>query len=174
MKRIRYSVAMSLDGFVADADGGHDWITMDPAIDFGALMAGFDTILMGCRTYEAAAGHRGGGMPGMRVFVASNTLDPPEHPRVTILCQPLDDAIDELRSGPGKDIWLFGGGGLFRSLLERDLVDAVEVAIIPVLLGAGTPLLPSPAVRKRLVLKASRVYEHSGIVSLDYAVARLE
>jgi hypothetical protein len=44
-------------------------------------------------------------------------------------------AVADLRTKPGKDIWLFGGGSLFRSLLEAQLVDAVEVAVMSVLLG---------------------------------------
>ena len=55
--------------------------------------------------------------------------------------------IGELKTKPGKDIWLFGGGELFRSLLAAGLVDGWTPAIIPVLLGGGIPLLPSPAGR---------------------------
>jgi dihydrofolate reductase len=68
-----------------------------------------------------------------------------------------------------KDIWLFGGGGLFRSLLEAGLVDTVEVAVIPVLLGGGIPLLPPPAKQVSLKLTGHKVYK-TGIVSLEYAV----
>ena len=75
----------------------------------------------------------------------------------------------ELRARPGTDIWLFGGGELFRSLLERGLVDTVEPAIIPVLVGGGVPFLPSPAVLTRLKLTGHRVFP-SGIVWLEYAV----
>ena len=74
-----------------------------------------------------------------------------------------------LRKNPGKDIWLFGGGSLFRSLAEAGLVDTVEVAVIPILLGAGIPLLPSPAERIKLTLAAHKVYK-TGSVALEYAV----
>ncbi len=47
--------------------------------------------------------------------------------------------VTELRSMPGKDVWLFGGGSLFRSLAESHLVDTVEVAVIPVLLSRRMP-----------------------------------
>jgi dihydrofolate reductase len=50
------------------------------------------------------------------------------------------------------------------------LVDTVEVAVIPILLGGGIPLVPSPAPRTKLRLTGRRVYEDSGIVSLEYAV----
>lgn len=76
-----------------------------------------------------------------------------------------------LRASPGKDIWLFGGGDLFRSLLEEKLVDSVEVAVIPVLLGGGLPLLPHPAKQSKLRLAKHRVYPKTGTVSLEYVRA---
>jgi dihydrofolate reductase len=71
---------------------------------------------------------------------------------------------------PGKDIALFGGGELFRSLLAAGLVDEVGVSLVPVLLGGGIPLLPSPADRARLRLKKHRVYEKTGTVGLEYDI----
>lgn len=171
MRRIRYSVAMSLDGYIAGPNGESDWIIMDPDIDFRALFSSFDTILMGRRTFETAMVGGGGGMPGMKTIVVSRTLRPEEHPKVTVLGENFAEALTRLRGEPGKDIWLFGGGELFRSLLEAGLVDGVEVAVIPVLLGGGMPLLPPPAGRVKLELVHSRTYE-TGILSLEYAVAR--
>jgi len=71
---------------------------------------------------------------------------------------------------PGKDIALFGGGELFRSLLAAGLVDEVSVSVIPVLLGGGIPLLPAPANRARLTLRKQRVYQKTGTVGLDYDI----
>ena len=47
MRRLRYSVATSLDGFIADLKGGYDWIIMDPSIDFAASFKEFDSFVMG-------------------------------------------------------------------------------------------------------------------------------
>jgi dihydrofolate reductase len=109
-------------------------------------------------------------LSGMKVFVVSRTLQPRDHPRVTILSRDLQEAVSDLRRQPGKDIWLFGGGELFRSLLDLGLVDAVEVAVIPVMLGGGIRLLPEPAPRAKLALTGHRVYAKTGTVSLEYAV----
>jgi hypothetical protein len=75
-----------------------------------------------------------------------------------------------LRAAPGKDIWLFGGGSLFRSFLEKGLVDRVEVGLMPVLLGGGIPLLPAPARRENLEPVSHRVYRKSGIIIVTYAL----
>ncbi len=172
MRRVRYSVASSLDGFIAGPNGEFDWIVMDPALDFAAFMAGFDTVVLGRRTYEFTRRHQpkgSGGMPGMQSFVFSRTLRPVDHPGVTIR----DDAVatvSELKSQPGKDIWLFGGGSLFRSLLDARLVDAVEIAIVPVLLGQGVPLLPGPYGQHRLALTSSKALP-SGLLMTTYALA---
>ena len=167
MRRIRYQVACSLDGYIAGPNGEYDWIVMDPDIDFKALFAEFDTILMGRRTFEGMPG----GFPGMKVLVFSRTLRQQDHPGVTIVSGRIEAALDALRAGPGKDIWLFGGGQLFRSLLELGYVDTVEPAVIPVLLGGGVPFLPTPAARRTLVFRGQHHYGKSGIMLLRYDVA---
>jgi len=170
MPRVCYAVAMSLDGYVAGPQGESEWIIMDPEIDFQALMSRFDTVLMGRKTYEVTRQQGGGAaMPGITAIVVSRTLRPQDHPDVTIISDNLTEAIGRLRQKPGKDIWLFGGGELFRSLLDARLVDSVEVAVVPVLLGGGIPLLPAPAQQTKLTLTGHKVYE-SGIVSLGYRV----
>src|SRR5262245_10584089 len=171
MRRIRYGVASSLDGYIAGPKGEADWIIMDPDIDFRAIYEQFDTVLIGRSTFEGMA--RGkkkpGAMPGMKTFVFSRTLRPHDHPKVIIVGDKAEATVTALRTESGKDIWLFGGGLLFRSLLDAGLVDAVDVAVVPVLLGGGIPLLPPPARRAKLTLMGHRVYK-TGIVALEYAV----
>lgn len=170
MRRVRYQVAASLDGYIAGPKGEADWIIMDPEIDFAGLFEQFDTFLLGRRTFEAMgrAGQRGS--KGMKTFVFSRTLRQKDYPRVTIVADGAEETVAALRAEPGKDIWLFGGGSLFRSLNEAGLVDTVEVAIMPVLLGGGIPLLPAPAEQTRLKLTGHRVYPKTGIVSVEYAI----
>lgn len=169
-KRLRYQVAVSLDGFIAGPNGEYDWITMDPAIDFKALFKEFDTAVMGRKTYDmmtAQGGH--GAIPGLDVVVFSRTLPAATHPGVRIVNDDPSGVVAELKKQKGRDIWLFGGGSLFRSLLDAGLVDTVEVAVMPVLLGQGIPVLP-PGALSELVLKDQRILANSGIVFLAYSV----
>ena len=170
-RRVRYSVAMSLDGFIAGPGGEADWILMDPEIDFQAIYwSQFDTIVMGRRTFEVVKRAGGGGStPDMQVFVFSRTLRQEDHPGVTIVDDPAG-LMAELRSKPGKDVWLFGGGSLFRSFAELGLVDTVELGVMPVLLGEGVPLLSPPAMRVALKLTSHKVHARTGSLSLEYAV----
>jgi dihydrofolate reductase len=171
MRRIRYAVAASLDGYIAGPNGEADWIIMDPEIDFRALFEQFDTFLLGRRTFEATRGGGNSEMAGMKTYVFSRTLRQQDYPGVTIVAEDVEKAVASLRAEPGKDIWLFGGGVLFGSLLEAGLVDTVEVAIMPVLLGGGIPLFPPPAKEAKLELTGHKVYK-TGIVGLEYGVRK--
>lgn len=173
MRLVHYSVAMSLDGYIAGPNGEFDWIVMDPDMDFAEHASRFDVNLVGRKSFEAMQ-RLGGGVAaqaGSRDIVFSRTLNPADHPKVTLESDAVR-VVKELRDQPGKDICLFGGGELFRSLLAAGLVDRVEVGIIPVLLGGGIPLLPSPADRATLKLLSHKVYEKTGTVGLEYEVTR--
>jgi dihydrofolate reductase len=170
MRRVRYHVAMSLDGYIAEADGGYDWIPHDPDIDFAALFNQFDTFLIGRRTYEVMVRAGQGTMPGKRLFIFSRTLQQRDYPDVTIVAADQEKLVNSLRAEAGKDIWLFGGGELFASLLKAGLVDTVEIAVLPVLLGGGIPMLLPPSVQTKLKLTGHTIYEKSGIVWLAYDI----
>ena len=169
MRRVRYAVAMSLNGYIAGLQGESDWIVMDPDIDFASIFNQFDTILVGRRTFEAMARAGNTAMPGMKTVVCSRTLLQSDYPGVTIIGENAESAVAAMRAGDGKDIWLFGGGRLFGSLVAANMVDTVEVSVIPVLLGSGVPLVTGVESPLRLELTKERVYK-SGVVSLEYRV----
>jgi dihydrofolate reductase len=170
MRRLRYQVAVSLDGFIAGPEGEYDWIVMDPAIDFAAMYKEFDTAVMGRKTYEVMTAQGGHGkIPGLEVIVFSRTLPPATYPGVRIVRDDPREIVSKLKMKTGRDVWLFGGGVLFRLLLDAGLVDTVEVAVIPVLLGSGIPLLP-PGATTTLILSDHRVLPASGIVALSYSL----
>lgn len=184
MRKLRYQVAASLDGFITDAQGAYDWIPDDPDIDFGALFAQFDTLLMGRTTWQGAMEQQGESatdpddrhaLHGLRTVVVSKSLRPQTGAKFSVIGGDQDAvnrAVLALKAEAGKDIWLYGGGRLCATLLDAGLVDTVEIAIVPVLLGQGTPMVAPTAGRHTLRFTAQRVYASSGIVLMSYDVVR--
>lgn len=171
MRLVRFGGAVSLDGYIAGPNGEYDWIVMDTEMDFAEMMSRYDTFLIGRKTFDAMRkmGTETQEVPGIRNIIFSRTLRAEDFPNIRLESD-AERVVRELRGQPGKDIALFGGGELFRNLLEARLVDHVEVAVIPVLLGAGVPLLPSPGPRTKLALRNQRVYEKTGSVLLEYEI----
>jgi dihydrofolate reductase len=130
-------------GYIAGPKGEFDWIKADP--EFAGRTS----------------------MPGMKTIVVSRTLRPEDYAEVVIV--PGIESLTDLKASPGKDIWLFGGGRLFRSLAEAGMVDTVEVSVIPILLGDGVSLAPNLSKWINLSLVNHKVFS-SGAVSLEYAI----
>ena len=163
---------MSLDGYIADADGGYAWIPQHDDLDFPAFLERIDTLVMGRGTYEVMAAAGGPDpFPGMEKYVFSSTLEEGPQAGVTVVRADAAHFVRDLKAKPGKDIWLFGGGRLFRSLLDAGLVDRVEVGVIPALLGDGIPLVPGLDGVAQLSLHSCEAFG-TGIVLLKYDVSR--
>ena len=143
MRKLRYAVAMSLDGYIAGPNGEYDWIDADPEVDFTR----FGRSLTRCSWADEPSN-----LPSEHVVRTLSPRLPESLPsfsrglsnrkstrNVTVLPELNADWVRDLKAQSGKDIWLFGGGSLFRSFFDAGLVDGVEVAVVPVLLGAGIP-----------------------------------
>ena len=170
MRELRYSVAASLDGYIAGLNGDFDWIVIDPDIDFAAMYAGFSALVMGRRSYDVYISTGGAVGPALPTYVYSRSLPEGERNGVTFVADAVPHVAYLKETGDGKPLWLWGGGDLFRELAEAGLVDGVDVAVVPVLLGGGIQMLPMPADRMSLKLRAHRCYSKTGIMFLEYDV----
>jgi dihydrofolate reductase len=172
VRELKYSVAASLDGYVAGPNGEFDWILVDPDIDFAGMYAQFSGLVMGRRSYDVFTSTGAPPGPPLPTYVYSRTLPEGERNGVTFV----RDAAAHVRAlknaSAGKPLWLWGGGDLFRSLAEQGLVDGVEVAIIPILLGGGIQLLPTPGPRMSLQLRTHRLFAKTGTLLVEYDVRR--
>ena len=169
MRELRYSVAASLDGFIAGPNGEYDWIVIDPDIDFSAMYEGYSGLVMGRKSYEVAGQEE---MPGPKlpIYVCSRSLPEGERNGVTFV----RDAVAHVRklkeTADGKPLWLWGGGELLGELARAGLVDGVEVAVIPVVLGSGVPLISAKGPRLSLELRRHVLYPKTGTMFLEYDV----
>jgi len=181
MPLVRYNLASTLDGFIASPDHTTSWIVSDPTIDFPALHAQFSTFVMGRRTYEAMLQYDNplAGRAKEEVLVVSTTMKEEEFPEVTIVRDPkgVVERVRELKGGEGKDVWVMGGAELVGLLMGEGLVDVVEVAVMPVLIGEGIPMVGGLGKGKemgergcRLKLEGVEALEGSGILMTRYRV----
>ena len=174
MRRISYSAAVSLDGFIADPDEKIDWLMWSD--EAGPLLKeawqGVDTILMGRKTWEFAvrsAGDAAGKPTSMRTYVFSRTMiEAPEG--AELVREDAAGFVAKLKSGDGGAMFLMGGGELAAALVEAGLVDEISLNVHPLLLGRGLRMFGDIARRVPLELNFQRTLAN-GCVLLRYKIA---
>ena len=168
MRKIVAGFASSLDGYIEGPDSDYDWILIDKEIDFTEQAKRFDTYFYGRRTYEVVSPAGTRRSAGIRNYVFSNTLTSVHH-GYTLVNGHIKEKVMEIKEQAGNDIALFGGASLLASLLDLKLVDEISVAVIPVLLGNGKPMVDVLSKRVWLKLETYKKYANSTI-QLTYTV----
>jgi dihydrofolate reductase len=177
MRKVKYGVGVSLDGYLARLDGSVDWLDRATSgakdEDFGmtAFFKSIDTVLMGRKTYESAVklGMSKSGYPRMRNYVFSLTIPPGKRDGVEFVAESPARVIAALKKKPGKDIWLCGGGELARSVLNDGMLDQIILGVAPALIGEGLPTFPPGFPETYLQLAECKKYK-GGVVGLTYDV----
>jgi len=169
MRKIVAGFACSLDGYIEAPDGAYDWILIDKAIDFREQMKRYDTYFYGRKTYEAVIKMNKTDASSSH-YVFSHSLKSVQK-GFTLVKGDTFKEVTRIRSAPGKDIALFGGAGLLTSLLNLQLVDEISVSIIPVMLGAGKPMVELLNEKVWLKLMDTKTYS-IGSVALTYEVKK--
>jgi dihydrofolate reductase len=191
--KTQYYCAASLDGYIADADDGIDWLTgyegsfeggaeSAPMTDGGSyerFYKGVGALISGSTTYEFVLGHMGEGAAwpykGKPCWVlSSRDLPVPEGEGVDvrIVDAAVVDIYDEMIDAAGeRALWVVGGGNVASQFADAELLDEVIVTVVPVVLGEGKPLFNRALEGGPMRLLGTRAFAN-GMVELRYEVKR--
>lgn len=173
MARILGYIAATLDGFIATPDDGLDWLFNYDGLDLGehdyaAFLKGIRTVVMGRGTYDFLA-RDDGPWPYSEQRVRVVTSRPIDAPKGALETRgDVDALIAELRALDDGDVWMLGGGQLQMAFLERGALDAIEIYVMPELIGGGKPLFPPTGFAASPRLLSAKALDR-GCVRLHYA-----
>ena len=168
MRKLVAGFASSVDDYIEGPNREYDWILIDKEIDFNEQAKRFDTYFMGRLSYEAIKSMGGTGTKNTKHYVFSNTLSSVDKNYILINRNVKEEVI-RIKEQEGKDIALWGGASLLASLLDLKLVNEIEIAFIPVLLGKGKPMVDVLKDKVWLTFLKSKAYSN-GTLSVSYAV----
>ena len=186
MRKIILDLAVTLDGFIEGENGEIDWIGGDNSIDFGDVLSdiltGVDTIFYGRMSYEIWGNYQPPEIASPKlkqayrllhnrkkyVFSTTKTF---EGDNVVTIATGIEEAVREIRSQPGENIWLYGGGKLTTTFVNLNLIDVYRLAVYPVILGSGKPLFEN--IKKRVELQLLEVKSSElGVLLIKYESKR--
>ena len=173
MRKVVLGLGISLDGYIARPNGDVDFLFMPKDYSMAPFFATIDTAIMGRKTLDAGLRMTGGSFNayGLTCYVLSRSQPAGAHKGYIVTHQSPDALVHDLRSHPGKDIWLMGGGELAREFLKSDLIDELYLGVVPVLIGDGIPLFPAGFPQREFTLLENRSYSR-GLLELKYQRAR--
>jgi len=175
-RKIILNLAMSIDGYIASEDGGYDWIVGDGddtlntknKFSFDEFLEDVDIVVMGKKCYDQ---NMHNDYKNKKVYVATSQKIQ-DQDNLNFINGDIVKIIQEEREKEGKDIFLFGGGGLVDSFIKADIIDEYIIGIIPIILGKGRPLFleNNPTINLHL----DECIVESGITILKYTKRKTE
>lgn len=171
MRKIILNLAVSLDGLIEGPNGEYDWCFTDQDYGLTHFFERIDTIFFGRKSYELVLKNNDHYFDGKKWYVFSTTLHEPKDKNTTFINKDIVATVNAIKNEPGKDIWLFGGASLVTTFINEGLVDELELAVHPILLGSGKPLFQNISKRIKLQLTNSKIYS-SDLVQLFYDVLK--
>jgi dihydrofolate reductase len=175
MRSVILALGISVDGYIARADGTFDFLFMPADFSMAEFFASVDTAIMGRKSYEVTKAMGpppdSGNAQKTTSYVFSRSLPPGEREGFIFVNQSPESLMNSIREKKGKDIWLMGGGQIARDFLVADLVDEIHLGVVPVLLGAGLSAFPAGFPQRNFELTENKSFSQ-GLVSLKYKRAR--
>ncbi len=172
MRKIKLYIAVSIDGYIAQSDGGVAWLDEIPnpdQTDYGYFdfYKSIDTTLMGNATYQQILTFDIPFPYADKTNYVFSRKEQVDNEDVKFVRKNVSDFVEELQSQKGGDIWLIGGGQLNAAFLEEGLIDEIIVSIMPIVLGSGMPLFAVQNIKSRFNLKKVVSFQ-SGVVQTTY------
>jgi len=171
--KISVYIATSIDGYIAQEDGGLDWLerTPTPNEDFGfkEFMNSIDVLVMGRKTYEIVSGFGEWPYQGKRVVVISQTLDAVRE-EAELFSGDIQNLVSNLHGEGIKHIYVDGGVTISK-FLEAGMVDQMIITVIPIILGKGIRLFNPMDKEHDCKLISAKPYP-SGLVQLHYELKK--
>lgn len=173
MSKIFTSIAASLDVYIASKSGELSWLnnSMVQGEDYGfdETMNRTGIYIMGANTYKEMLKS---GMAGSkeRIYVITKRKDLKKGSQTQFYDGGLKELAAKVKSETDKDIYIWGGGNIITQFIDLDLLDELNIAVIPILLGDGVPLFGKFSRLKKLTLTECKRFEKSGIAILRYVL----
>ena len=170
MRKLKYYVACSVDGFIAHKDGSWDGFLFEgePVTDYLESLKKFDVVLMGRKTYEIGLKEgKTDPYPTMKSYVFSRTMKESPDERVQLVSENVGALVRSLKNETGQDIYLCGGANLATTLFAENLIDEIILKVNPFLMGSGIALFSGVIKQTDLELTDSKIYQN-GVVVLHY------
>ncbi|REE97346.1 dihydrofolate reductase family protein [Thermomonospora umbrina] len=185
MRKLKLQLQITADGYMAGPEGEMDWLAMPWTDDLntyvGKLWEPVDCIVLGRRLAEGfipawESGPEGEDQESIDKMndtpkvVISDSLTESPWKNAVVAGGDLTETITDLKSRPGGDIMVAGGGTLVRDLITRGLLDELHLFLNPTAIGAGMPVFPTGEYR-RLELVTARPFE-CGVTGLHFEPKR--
>src|SRR5215204_1598697 len=185
MRKVILNVAVTLDGFIEGPNGEVDWCRMEQDSGsepfFDKFLSGIDTIFYGRISYDMWGQYQ----PAENALPAEKKLwdavhskkkyvfsrNPKEDNKAIYIGSGIALRVNEIKTEPGKNIWLYGGANLVTEFINAGLVDNYLLAVFPVILGAGKPVFSNITKRTGLTLNSVEGSD-SGVVLMSYDARR--
>jgi dihydrofolate reductase len=171
MRPVILFIATSLDGYIARTDGGIDWLFTDQDYGYREFFSCVDTVVMGRKTYDLSRSFEEYPYAGRAGYVFSRSRSGQRDEHVQFIAAEPAQFVADLRSRPGKHIWLVGGSELVGDFIRQDLIDEYVISIHPLILGSGIPLFRVPLPAQKLIFRDCTTFD-SGLLQVTYSRRR--
>lgn len=173
MRNVVLFIAMSLDGYIADCNGGVDWLTgqddnTENIDTYSTFVKDVDTVFMGWNTYYQVVTELS---PTEWIYSSLTSYvfthkEVPSTKKIIFTQENPCTLLRKLKQKQGKNIWICGGSNIIQQLMQEDLIDIYYISIIPTILGNGIRLFES--MEKEIKLQLVRTQNYNGIIDLIY------